>query len=64
MFKILITLIILIRIQDVQESSHLNYFDFVDKSSLLDCLVKSNARRIVLISMRLVTSYLIYEKRI
>jgi len=55
MFKTLITLIILIKIQGVQWLSHLDHLDLVGKSSLSNYLVKSDARRIVSISTRLVT---------
>jgi len=61
MFKILIILIILIRIQDIQDSSYLNYFDFVDKSFLSNCFMKSDVRRIILISTRLVTLSLLFK---
>ncbi len=56
-FKVLIILIILILNQDVQTSSHLDYLNLVDRSSLSNYLVKSDARQIVLINTRLVTTY-------
>ena len=57
-FKVLITLIILTRIQGVQGSSLLDHLNFVDRSFFLDYLVKSDAQRIVSISTRLVTTML------